>query len=66
MALSWVLNKNGVTSVLIGASKPEQILENIKVVNSKDFSQDELKEIDLIAGFWGETNVKEKWKKHKR
>ena len=51
MALSWVLNKNGVTSVLIGASKPEQILENIKVVNSKDFSQDELKEIDLIAGF---------------
>ena len=51
MALSWVINTKGATSVLVGASKPEQILENIKAVNSKAFTIEELEEIDLIAGF---------------
>ena len=49
MALSWVLKDGMVTSVLIGASKPEQILDNIKAINNTNFSQDELDIIDKIA-----------------
>jgi L-glyceraldehyde 3-phosphate reductase len=49
MALSWVLRDNVVTSVLIGASKPEQILDNIRIVGHTDFTEEELKEIDRIA-----------------
>lgn len=46
MALSWVLKDDVCTSVLIGASKPEQILENIKIINRKPFTDEELKLID--------------------
>ncbi len=49
MALSWVLRKDAVTSVLIGASKPSQIEENVAILNSKPFSEDELSRIDKIA-----------------
>jgi len=49
MALSWVLSREGVTSVLIGASRPEQILDNIKSVNATSFSKEELEAIDKIA-----------------
>ena len=48
MALKWVLKDDVVTSVLIGASKPEQILDNIKVIDSADFSEEELQKIDEI------------------
>ena len=48
MALSWVLRDGIVTSVLIGASKPAQILDNIKALKNTDFSEDELREIDAI------------------
>ena len=48
MALSWVYSRDGITSVLIGASKPEQILENIKMAENVDFSREELAEIDAI------------------
>ena len=48
MALSWILRDGEVTSVLIGASKPSQILDNIGIVNRKPFSEEELKEIDDI------------------
>lgn len=48
MALKWVLKEEAVTSVLIGASKPEQILENLKVLNSKDFTEEELKRMDAF------------------
>lgn len=44
MALAWVLQR--VTTVLIGASRPEQIAENVKVVENKSFTDDELKAID--------------------
>lgn len=44
MALSWVLKDEVVTSVLIGASKPQQILENLKIMQAEEFS-----ESDLIA-----------------
>lgn len=46
MALSWVLRDGIVTSVLIGASKPAQILDNIKALEHTDFSEEELKAID--------------------
>lgn len=49
MALAWVLRKDTVTSVLIGASKPAQIIENVKVLDSAPFSAEELAKIDEIA-----------------
>ncbi len=49
MALSWVLKDGIVNSVLIGASKPSQIVENIKAINNTYFSEEELKEIDKIS-----------------
>ncbi|MBQ7370083.1 MAG: aldo/keto reductase [Clostridia bacterium] len=49
MALSWVYSHAGITSVLIGASKPEQILENLKMAENCRFDKEELSEIDSIA-----------------
>ncbi len=49
MALQWVLKDDEVTSVLIGASKPEQILENLHVVGATAFTAEELKIIDEIS-----------------
>ena len=46
MALKWILRDGIVTSVLIGASRPQQILENLKVLDSASFSEEELKKID--------------------
>ncbi len=49
MALSWVLKDDEVCSVLIGASKPEQIVENITVAEHADFTEEELKKIEEIS-----------------
>lgn len=49
MALKWVRKDGDVTSVLIGASKPEQILENLKVLESTEFTKEELEKIDEIV-----------------
>ena len=49
MALKWVLKDHIVTSVLIGASKTTQILDNLKVLESADFTEDELKKIDELS-----------------
>ena len=49
MALSWILKDGYVTSVLIGASKPQQIIENLKILDRKPFTADELAAIDAIA-----------------
>ncbi|MCM1126306.1 MAG: aldo/keto reductase [Lachnospiraceae bacterium] len=51
MALAWVLKDNIVTSVLIGASKPEQILDNIKAIQNTAFSAEELQKINDICGY---------------
>jgi L-glyceraldehyde 3-phosphate reductase len=48
MALSWVYSREGITSVLIEASKPEQITENLKMMDNIDFTEQELIEIDSI------------------
>ena len=49
MALSWLYQREEITSVLIGASKPEQIVENISMINNLNFTDDELKQIDSIS-----------------
>ena len=49
MALAWILKDRVVTSVLIGASKPEQILDNIKAIENTAFSREELDRIDQIS-----------------
>lgn len=51
MALAWVLKDGAVTSVLIGASKPSQILDNIKALDNTAFSPAELAAIDAASGF---------------
>ncbi len=49
MALAWVLHESRITSVLIGASRPEQIKENVAALDNLEFSKDELSEIDRYA-----------------
>ena len=51
MALAWVLKDGEVTSVLIGASRPEQILDNIKALENTTFTKEELEAIDKASGF---------------
>lgn len=50
MALAWLLQKEGVTSVLVGASRPQQLLENLKAADAPAFTDDELAAIDRAAG----------------
>lgn len=49
MALAWVLKDGIVTSVLIGASKAEQVFDNIAAIKNTKFSDEELKKIDKIV-----------------
>ena len=49
MALAWLLHDDAVTSVLAGASKPQQIIDNIGALKNTDFSDEELKAIDEIS-----------------
>ena len=48
MALQWVLRDPVVTSALIGASRPEQIVENLGALDAAPFTADELTRIDEI------------------
>ncbi len=50
MALKWVVKDDDVTSVLVGASKPQQILENLKIMEGAGFSEEELRMIDEVVG----------------
>ena len=49
MALGWLLNHEEVTGVLIGASKPQQILDNVKAIHCAPFTEEELRLIDEIS-----------------
>jgi L-glyceraldehyde 3-phosphate reductase len=49
MALAWCLRDPRITSVLIGASSPRQIVENVAALERLDFAEDELSEIDRHA-----------------
>lgn len=48
MALRWNLRGGKLTSVLIGASRPSQIVENVKALDAPEFTEEELKKIDEI------------------
>lgn len=48
MALAWVLREGRVTSALIGASRPSQIIENVQAINNIEFSKEELELIEKI------------------
>lgn len=48
-ALSWILKDDDITSVLIGASRPEQILDCVKCIEKTDFTKEELSKIDEIT-----------------
>lgn len=49
MALAWILKDSDITSVLIGASKTSQILDNIKALENTSFTKEELEAIDKIS-----------------
>jgi len=49
MALAWVLRGGGITTALIGASKPEQVTDCVGCVDNLTFTPDELAEIDRIS-----------------
>ncbi len=49
MALAWVYSRGDVTSVLIGASRPEQILDNVGMLGNTSFSDEEIKFIDRVS-----------------
>ncbi len=49
MALAWLYQQPGVTSVLIGASRSAQILENLAMQQSAPFTQAELAQIDSLT-----------------
>ena len=49
MALSWILKDGAVTSVLVGASKPEQVMDNIKAIENTQFTEEELNKIDKAS-----------------
>ena len=49
MALAWILRDGDITSVLIGASKPAQILDNIGMLNAPVFTEEERAKIDEIC-----------------
>ncbi len=48
MALSWNLRENRITTVLIGAHSPEQIEDDVKIINNLQFTAEELAEIESI------------------
>lgn len=46
MALSWVLSNEAVTSVIIGASRPQQIIDNVECIRNFEFTQEEISAIE--------------------
>lgn len=51
MSISWLLQNSNITSVLLGASSPEQLTENLKALRNSSFSPDELAEIIKLVSF---------------
>lgn len=56
MALAWVLRQDAVSSVLVGASRPDQVADSVQALTSPEFSADDLAEIDQYA-VDGELNI---------
>ena len=57
MAIAWVLRDGRVTSALIGASRPEQVVECAAAVANTAFTAEELARIDALAGEFGDVNL---------
>jgi L-glyceraldehyde 3-phosphate reductase len=53
MALAWVLRGSRVTTALIGASRPEQVVDCVGVIENLNFTEDELLKIDRLSGDLG-------------
>jgi L-glyceraldehyde 3-phosphate reductase len=51
MSIAWLLRRGRVTSALIGASRPEQLIENAAAIRNLEFTDDELDLIDEIVGY---------------
>ncbi len=49
MAISWLLNQKGITSVLVGASSPNQLIDNLKATKNTEFSTEELTQINKLT-----------------
>ncbi|MFN3577176.1 MAG: aldo/keto reductase, partial [Tabrizicola sp.] len=49
MAIAWVLRNGGITSALIGASRPEQVVDCVGALENLDFTAEELARIDAIS-----------------
>lgn len=49
MAISWLLHQKGITSVLVGASSPEQLLDNLSATKETYFSEEELEKINELT-----------------
>ncbi|MEM6712723.1 MAG: L-glyceraldehyde 3-phosphate reductase [Pseudomonadota bacterium] len=49
MAIAWVLRDGGITTALIGASKPQQVVDCVGAINNLEFTAEELAEIDTHA-----------------
>jgi len=61
MAIAWVLRNGGITTALIGASKPEQITDCAGAIHNLSFTNEELAEIDRISeekdvNLWAESS----------
>lgn len=50
MSVAWLLAHKAVTSVLIGASKPQQVVDDVKALENTTFTDDELVAIDEASG----------------
>ena len=65
MAISWVLRGNRVTTALIGASRPEQIVDCVGALEKRDFTDEELAAIDHHAheahiNLWARSSERER------
>jgi L-glyceraldehyde 3-phosphate reductase len=50
MALAWVLRHPGMTSALVGASRVDQVEDNVATLERLDFSAEELQAVEEILG----------------
>ena len=50
LALCWILRQKAVTSVLVGASRPEQITDTLQIVGQKPLTDEELRAVDAAVG----------------
>ncbi|HEY1113848.1 MAG TPA: aldo/keto reductase, partial [Chitinophagaceae bacterium] len=50
MALGWILKDRRITSVIVGASRPEQVIDSTQCLENYYFSEEELEEIESIIG----------------